>query len=144
MPRELVAHASRRIDATPDAVWRALTDPAMLAEYMFGATVVSDWQPGSSIVWRGEYQGRPYEDKGRVLRAEPGRVLEYTHFSPLAGLPDEPENYHRVTLELAPETGGTRVTLAQDNNLSEDARQHSERNWGTMLDGLKRVVEGRR
>jgi len=141
MPRELIAHASIRIAAPPEAVWRALTDQAMLAKYMFGATVTSDWRKGSAITWKGEYQGRPYEDKGEVLRADRPRLLEYTHFSPLAGLPDEPENYHRVTVELAPEAGATRVTLAQDNNLSEDARQHSERNWATMLDGLKRVVE---
>ena len=144
MPRELVAHASIRIAATPEAVWRALTDPAMLTRFTFGATVVSDWRPGSSIVWKGEYQGRKFEDKGRVLRAEPAWLLQYTHFSPLAGLPDEPENYHQVTIELAPESGGTRVTLAQDNNLSEDARHHSERNWATMLDGLRRVVEEQR
>jgi uncharacterized protein YndB with AHSA1/START domain len=144
MPRELVAHASVRVAAPPEEVWRALTDPAMLARYMFGATVISDWREGSSIVWKGEYQGRRYEDKGRVLRAEPGKILEYTHFSPLAGLPDEPENYHRVTVELAPEAGGTRVTLAQDNNLSEDARQDSERNWVAMLAGLRQVVEENR
>jgi uncharacterized protein YndB with AHSA1/START domain len=144
MPPEQVAHASVSIAAPPAAVWRALTDPAMITKYMFGATVVSDWRPGSSIVWKGEYQGRSYEDKGKVLRAEPARLLEYTHFSPLAGLPDEPENYHRVTVELASEAGGTRVTLAQDRNLSDDERQHSERNWATMLDGLKRVVEGSR
>jgi uncharacterized protein YndB with AHSA1/START domain len=141
MTRELIARASVRIAAPPEAVWRALTDQAMLAKYMFGATVISEWRQGSSIVWKGEYQARPFEDKGQVLRAEPARLLEYTHFSPLAGLPDEPENYHRVTIELAPDGGGTRVSLAQDKNLSEDARQHSERNWATMLDGLRKVVE---
>jgi uncharacterized protein YndB with AHSA1/START domain len=141
MPAQLVAHAAVTIEATPERVWRALVDPAALARYMFGATVVSDWRVGSPIVWKGEYQGRRYEDKGQVIRAEPGRVLEYTHFSPLAGLPDEPENYHRVTIRLTPDGGGTSVALAQDNNLTEDARRHSERNWATMLDGLKREVE---
>jgi uncharacterized protein YndB with AHSA1/START domain len=137
------ARAAVTIDAPPDTVWRALTDPGAIARYMFGATVVTDWREGSPIAWQGEYQGRRYEDKGRVLRALPARLLEYTHFSPLAGLPDEPENYHHVTVELTAEGGGTRVTLVQDNNVSEEARRHSERNWATMLDGLKREAEGR-
>jgi uncharacterized protein YndB with AHSA1/START domain len=142
MPQELVANAAVTIAAPPEAVWRALTDSALIPRYMFGSTVLSDWREGSPIMWKGEWQGRRYEDKGQVIRAQPGKRLEYTHFSPLAGLPDEPENYHRVTIELTPQkSGGTRVALAQDNNLSEDARQHSERNWATMLDGLKRVVE---
>lgn len=38
---------------------------------------------------------------------------------------------------------GTIVTLAQDSNDTEEARQHSEGNWATMLAGLKDYVEGK-
>lgn len=141
MPQNLIARAAVTIHAPPDAVWRGLTDPAALGRYMFGATVVSDWVEGSPITWRGEYQGRSYEDKGRVVAAQRPRRLEYTHFSPLAGLPDEPENYHRVVVELTPEGRTTRVELTQDNNLTDDARRHSADNWSKMLAGLKQVVE---
>jgi len=34
------------------------------------------------------------------------------------------------------------VTLIQDNNETAEAKDHSEGNWQTMLDGLKKVVEG--
>jgi hypothetical protein len=33
------------------------------------------------------------------------------------------------------------VTLTQDKNEDEEARQHSEQNWQMMLDGLKKFVE---
>ena len=35
----------------------------------------------------------------------------------------------------------TRVSLVQDNNPTEDARVHSEKNWGMMLAGLKKFLE---
>jgi uncharacterized protein YndB with AHSA1/START domain len=108
---------------------------------MFGTHVTTSWREGGPITWKGEWQGRAYEDKGTVLRVEPGRTLRYSHFSPLSGLPDEPASYHTVTIELSDEAEGTRVVLTQDNNPTDEARRHSERNWAAMLDGLKRYVE---
>ena len=108
---------------------------------MFGTTVTSDWVVGRPIVWKGEWQGRAYEDKGIILRVVPERVLEYSHFSPLAGVPDVPEHYHFVTVELSPDGERTRVTLSQDNNPTEQAREHSEKNWGMMLAALKQFME---
>jgi len=68
---------------------------------------VTDWKKGSKIVWRGEWKGRPFEDKGQVLDVEPGRRLCYSHFSPMTGEPDAPENYHNVTIALAEDDGDT-------------------------------------
>ncbi len=138
----LVATAQVLIDASADRVWTALTNPDDVKQYMFGTTIESSWQIGSPITWKGEWQGRPYEDKGQVLRFEPGRAVAYSHYSPLSGAPDVPESYHIVTVELSSEGGGTRVVLTQDNNASEEERKHSETNWNTMLEGLRKHVEG--
>lgn len=138
----LIARSSVVIDAPADKVWSALVSPAAIKQYMFGTTVTSDWKEGSPITWKGEWKGTSYEDKGVICQVEPGRALQYTHFSPGAGLPDKPENYHTVSVQLSPEGGGTRVSLTQDNNPTEEARAHSESNWTTMLDGLKKYVEG--
>lgn len=136
-----VAHASTTINSPVSRVWHALTDPDMIAQYMFGTNVVTDWQEGSRIAWQGEWQGKPYEDKGVILKLEPQRLLKYTHYSPLSGKPDAPENYHTVTVELSREGEQTVVMIAQDNNDTEEARAHSEENWQSMLEGLKDVVE---
>ena len=141
MSKGSVAHVTTTINAPADKVWQALVTPETIKQYMFGTTVVSDWRPGSPISWKGEWQGKTYEDKGVIQRIEPGRVLEYTHFSPLSGLADAPDSYHTVTIELAEESGGTRVTLSQDNNATDEARQHSEKNWRMMLDSLKGLLE---
>ena len=136
-----VAKASATIDAPAAKVWDALVDTAAIHEYMFGTNVESDWKEGGAITWKGEWQGKPYEDKGVIKRLDPRRTLQYTHFSPLAGLPDKPENYHTVTIELAENGTGTKVALSQDNNPTEEEREHSESNWRMMLEGLKKFVE---
>jgi uncharacterized protein YndB with AHSA1/START domain len=136
-----IARADIAINATKADVWTALVTPSAIKQYMFGADVVSDWTEGSGIVWKGEWQGKRYEDKGVIRRLEPGRKLQYTHYSPLSGLPDTPENYHTVTIELTVTGLPTNVVLTQDNNPTEEARAHSEQNWRTMLAKLKEYVE---
>jgi uncharacterized protein YndB with AHSA1/START domain len=143
MTENLIAYAAVTIGASRARVWDALVNPSSIKEYMFGADVRSDWTQGSPITWKGEWEGRPYEDKGEVLYAVPGEKLSYSHFSPLGGLPDLPENYHTVTVTLEGNGDQTQVELTQDNNPTEEAREHSEKNWKTMLDGLKKFVEGK-
>jgi uncharacterized protein YndB with AHSA1/START domain len=141
MEKNLVAKSTVTINAPPSKVWKALTTPSSIEKYMFGSKVASDWRVGSPITWKGDWKGKPYEDKGVVVHVVPEKKLQYTHYSPLSGLPEQPESYQTVTVDLDEDDGTTRVSLAQDNNLTEEARQHSEKNWGTMLEGLKRVVE---
>jgi uncharacterized protein YndB with AHSA1/START domain len=143
MLTDLVARASISVHAPIQKVWDALIDPEAIEQYMFGASVASDWKPGSPITWKGEWQGRRYEDKGRVLALEPPHRMRYSHYSPLSGQPDRPESYHSVTIDLTAEDGRTLVTLSQDGNADDEARDHAEQNWHRMLQGLKRIVEAR-
>lgn len=136
-----VARAEIDIAAPVTQVWRALTDPDTIAQYFFGTHVQTDWQPGNPIVWKGEYEGRPYEDKGEILDVEQHRLLRMTHFSPMAGLPDEPENYHTLTYELDERGGSTHLALNQDNNGTEAEATRATATWARMLDGLKNTVE---
>ena len=138
----LIATAEIDIQAPPERVWDALVDPRQIKKYMFGSDVVTDWKPGSTIVWKGEYEGRKYEDKGEVLAVEENRRLKVTHFSPLTGQDDVPENYHTVTYDLDEHDGHTHVALTQDNAGSEEEAEHSSAMWQQMLDGLRKQVEG--
>ena len=136
-----VATAEVQIDGTAEQVWNALTDPEQIKKYMFGSQVVTDWEEGSAIVWKGEYQGKRYTDKGEILEVEPPRRLKVTHFSPLSGDEDLPANYHTLLYELREEGGRTRLSLSQSNNATEEEAEHSKGNWEQMLAGLKGVVE---
>jgi uncharacterized protein YndB with AHSA1/START domain len=141
MKSTLIAKAHITISVPVANVWDALVNPEMIKQYMFGTNAVSDWKEGSPIVWKGEWEGKPYEDKGVILKLKPERILQYSHFSPLAGQSDVPEHYHTVTIELSPKGTGTMLMLSQDNNSTEEDREHSEKNWGMMLTGLKKFLE---
>lgn len=140
MNTNLIARTSMTVNATNSEVWNALVNPEAIRQYMFGTNAVSDWREGSPIVWEGDWKGKPYEDKGVILKLDPGKTFQYSHFSPLAGLPEKSENYHTVTIELSGEGNQTRVSLTQDNNSTEEGRKHSEQNWGTMLASLKKFL----
>ena len=136
-----IAKASVHINGSATSVWQALTHPDLIEKYMMGARVISAWKEGSSIIWKGEWKGKSYEDKGTIIQLKPGRLLQYSHYSPMSGQPDTPENYHTVTIELEASGNRTSVSLSQNNNATEEAQHHSEKNWKAMLEGLKKVVE---
>jgi len=138
----IVATASIEIEAPASRVWTALTEPDQIAAYMFGSRVETDWEVGHPITWNGEWEGKPYQDKGQVLAYDEPERLSVTHFSPLTGQDDVPENYHTLVYELGENDGVTTVSLSQDNNGSEEEAEHSRANWQMMLDGLKKQVEG--
>ncbi|HET8872963.1 MAG TPA: SRPBCC family protein [Gaiellaceae bacterium] len=138
-----MATAEAEINAPRSKVWLALTDPDQIQKYMFGSRVETDWKPGSRITWTGEYEGKKYEDKGEILEVEKDRRLKVTHFSPLSGEKDAPENYHTLVYELKDDDGKTHVSLSQDNNPTEEAAEHSQANWEKVLSGLKELVEGK-
>jgi uncharacterized protein YndB with AHSA1/START domain len=139
---QFISKAEVSINTNTEKVWDALVDPEMVRLYMFGTNVSSAWTKGSSITWRGEWQGKQYEDKGKILDVTPGKLLQFNHYSPLSGEEDIPENYHTVTIKLEPSGVATVVLLEQDNNATEEAALHSENNWKMVLDSLKKLLEG--
>lgn len=141
MAGKLIAAMSISLKAPLNKVWNALTDPTIIKEYLFGTETSTDWKKGSPITYRGEWDGKPYEDKGQVVDVVPGRRLHTTYYSPLQGREDKPENYKNVIYELDSSAEHTILTLSQDNIDSEDELLHAEANWSRVLDNMKRVVE---
>ncbi len=141
MKEKYLAEVTINIDAPKAKVWDALTNPKLIKQYLFGTEVTTDWQVGSSITYKGIWEGKPYEDKGMVLENEPEKLLVSTFWSSLSGKPDLPENYQTVRYELFPEGNGTRLTLTQDNNDSQEEADHAEQNWKMVLKGMKKLLE---
>ena len=143
MSRGFEAIKTVTIDAPRAKVWDALTNPAKVRQYMHGTNISTDWKVGSPITWKGEWKGQSYVDKGTVLEVEPEKLLKNTHWSPIGGSEDTPENYHTITYELAEDGGKTTLTLTQDNNATQaEADTMAENNWAPVLLGLKETAEG--
>jgi len=141
MMTNYLATAETDIAAAPERVWDVLTDPEQLKELWFGAEVKTDWQQGSPITWSGEWEGKPYQDKGEILEVDPGRLLKLTHYSPLTGQPDVPENYHTLIYTLDGDGTATHLKLTQDNNASEEEAKHSQEMWEMLVAKVKDAAE---
>ena len=141
MANKLTFKKSTAINAPVRKVWQALTDPAMIKEYLFGTNTVTDWKKGSPIIYSGVWDGKTYEDKGRIVEIIPEKLLHTTYFSFMSGKEDRPENYANVIYEVQPGNDETILTISQDNIDDETQLQHMEQNWGMVAGSLKKLVE---
>ncbi len=141
MKNNFIAKASVSIDASANAVWKAITTPEMIKKYLMGTNVSTDWKEGSPITYEGEYNGKKYKDKGVIKKFEPGKIFQSTYWSSMGGEEDRPENYNLVTYELENKDGKTVLTISQDNNHSEKEKEQAAENWKAVLAKLKPLVE---
>jgi uncharacterized protein YndB with AHSA1/START domain len=138
---DLTTTTTITIEASVREVWNAITDPDVIERWFFGVKTETDWKQGSPIVHRGEWQGKPYEDKGEIVRIEPPTLLVHTHWSDVSGRPDRPEHYEEVTWALTERNGSTDLSVSERNLASEEAKAMSEQSWRTVLDNLRSLLE---
>ncbi len=141
MASELIVKKSININADKAKVWDALVNPEKIKLYLFGTETISDWKVGSPIVFQGVWEGVTYKDKGTILEFIPEQKLKYDYWSSFSKLEDVPENYQQITFDLINQDGKTILTLIQENVPNQIAKEHSEANWGIVLDQLKQIVE---
>ena len=136
-------------NAPKAAVWDALTNPEQTPKYMFGCEAISDWTPGSPLIWRMEWEGKELiAVKGHIVRIEPETRLDYTVFDPQSTIEDIPENYLTVTYELTETDGKTQLIVTQGdyNTVAEGERRYQEsynggEGWNPILIQIKELVE---
>src|ERR1700686_5915373 len=143
MARALTAKCRIQIDNTVDEAWKALVNSEIVEKYMLGSKQLSDWRKGSSIIWKKDFNGRKFEDKGEILEITPRKNLKYTHYSPASGRPDAAENYQTVSVTLKENANGALVELTSDNNASENEKAMTEHIWAYYLQGLKLIMDKR-
>src|SRR5437763_593296 len=141
MKSNIEGHASINIHSSISNVWDALTKPEIIKQYFFGTNTITDWKAGSPIKFKGEWQGKSYEDKGTILEIEKNKLIKYSYWSSMSGIEDKPENYVIVTYDLSGEDGNVTLSVLQENIPDEKMKTHSEENWNMVLQGLKKVVE---
>ncbi len=141
MKKAITGNVSIDIDAPKSKVWDALTNPEQIKKYLFGTQTSSDWKVGSPITFRGEWEGKAYEDKGTILQIEPEKILKYSYWSSMSNTKDEPDNYQIMTYVLESAGVKTRLSILQESCPSEEAREHSENNWKYVLETMKAMLE---
>jgi uncharacterized protein YndB with AHSA1/START domain len=110
----------------PEKVWRALTDPVLLAEWLLPVFDL-ELEPGAAFTFKTQpYPGWDGSVNCQILEIESRRKLSYTWV--VGGM----ELDTVVTFALAPTASGTRLSLVQSG-----FRPEQKQNWGGARYGWK-------
>ncbi len=148
MKNPLIITNSITIKAPVEKVWDALVNPEQTKKYMFGCEAISDWKPGSELLWRGNYERNDMVFvKGKIVEINPGKFLSYTTIDPNSGIADIPENYLTVTYDLKEEKGQTILTASQGDysTVGDGEKRFRETldggGWQPILEEIKKLLE---
>ena len=80
------AKVSIIINASIVNVWKTLTNPELVKQYLFGTNVSTDWKKRNQIRWAGIRKDKNYEDSGQVIEVVDEKLIIYTYWSSMFGL----------------------------------------------------------
>jgi uncharacterized protein YndB with AHSA1/START domain len=128
------------IKATPERLWRAITDGAETERYYYGTRVESDWAPGSRVAYLYP-DGRVAAD-GDVLEIDPPRRVVMT-FHARWDPEVEAEGPVRHTWAIEPDDDGTCRLTVTTSGIVPGSRRATEFGDGMawIVSGLKSFVE---
>lgn len=134
MNKSMVIQEEVLFNATIEQVWDLLTNPQMTKQYMFGSEIISTWEIGSSIQWKGQTaEGTDViYVKGEILEYEEYKKITSTMFDPNSDMKDIPQNYVNLIYELSQKENGVLLTIIQgDFSMAENgAKRYEESKQG--------------
>ena len=132
------------IIAPAKKVWRALTMPDLVKQWQYGSDLLTTWEVGAPIVFRNEWNGQVFEQKGNVLEFSPESRVKYSLFFPRPDLEDIPEHYFFMTYELTESEGVTSLLVRQEDPRPSPPNESTGGDEGpNVLSALKELVEAR-
>ena len=133
---ELTLSVSRVIKATPQRIYDAWLDPAMMTRFMFPRPDMHIRDAASDPKVGGRFRvlmvgDKEYPHEGTYTELTPYAKLVFTWEAPWSA-PDS-----TVTITLTPEGDATRVDLSHVRFLSEESRDNHAIGWAGMLVNLE-------
>ena len=116
---------------SPEKVWRALTEPELLAEWLL-PVIDLKLEPGAAFTFKTQpYPGWDGTVNCRFVEIEAHRKLRYTWSVPFLDTV--------VTFTLAPTPSGTRLSLVQSGFTKEQKRESGGARYGWKMMGEKLI-----
>lgn len=124
------------INASPDTVWRVLTDPTLTKK--MGGYYATDWKIGSDFGWKWN-DGKTYTH-GKILQLEKNKLIQHNLFdakyrSVVASV---------ITYRLAYANGKTQLHGKEETSIALDPEEYAEAlaGWSEALQAVKEIAEG--
>jgi uncharacterized protein YndB with AHSA1/START domain len=115
----------------PEKVWRALTDPELLAEWLL-PVIGLELEPGKAFTFKTQpYPGWDGTVNCRMVEIEPLRKLTYTWTVPFLDTV--------VTFTLTPTASGTRLHIVQSGFKPDQKQEFGGARYGWRMMGDKLV-----
>jgi uncharacterized protein YndB with AHSA1/START domain len=131
-----------KIVAPRRKVWLALTVPDLVKQWQYGSDLLTTWEVGTPIIFRNEWNGQVFEQKGSVLEFSPDSRLRYSLFFPRPDLQDVKEQSFFMTYELSEREGVTSLLVRQeDPRPSPPDAPTGDDEGPDVLSSLKALVE---
>ena len=131
----------RKLGAGPAKVWRAITEPEMLKQWMAPSDAFKVPVAEADVRVGGRYHivmnapdGEVHDVSGVYREIVPNKKLVYTW-----AWKSTPERQSVVTIELRAAGSGTELTLRHEQFADEEARDHHQQGWNGCLDRLEKV-----
>ena len=143
-PRKFSLEIKRFINAPPDRVYAAWTDPTEL-QHWFGPEEVRTIKIAADVRVGGKYrwdlvkqEGEEWSCLGEYRELVPGRKIVFTW----KWDDDEAWENHDsvVTVELSDREGGTEVKLTHEKLPSEESRDRHNEGWNSVLGRLEKFL----
>lgn len=143
MVNDIMVTRSVVLNATPDRVWEALTHPGMTKQYLYNCEVESDWKEGSTLKWKGTWQGKEVNEEGKILEIDPGRMVKYAGFDRLVAGDISREGDIHITHEIVPYGNRTKLLTTLEHFEGDESRAEvAAQQWDfEILPKLQLLVE---
>ena len=130
----------RDMTLSPHVIYRAWTEQ-MDRWFAASGSVLMKAEVNAVFFWETEFQGKRHPHYGRFLRLEPDRLVELTWVTGPEGGTKGAETI--VTVELAPQAGGTQLRLTHAGFLDEETKHRTEQAWPLVLTQLDERMASR-
>lgn len=133
--------SSLKINASRQKVWDTITKAEYVKLWQYGSDLLTNWEIGSDIKFRTEWQDKVFEQWGKVLEVKPTERIKYSLFAPRPGLEDKPENYFIMSYILTEKNGVTNLEIIQDDNRPNAVQEEPQGEENPVLKTLKEIAE---
>lgn len=129
------------INAPTQRVWDALTKPEIVKIWQYGSDLITNWEVDSDIRFRSEWEGKVFEQWGKVLEVRPNELVKYSLFAPRPDLEDKRENYFIMSYTFPADHGQTKLEIIQEDNRPIAVQEEPQGEENPLLQSLKKVAE---